>query len=160
MVLNIGAEIRFFCYVSPVDMRKGISSLYNLIKINNSAHNPNDPNNNDPNNHHSPHSLNDPSNLDTCDCTSNEQANSLSVLDGDAFIFIGSTQKSIKILMWHKNGFILYHKRLELGRYSLPRQKSNDPFFELTTGDVDRLLTHIQYRTVVNELKLKIISTL
>lgn len=101
-------------------MRKGISSLYGVIKT----------------------------------------SSKISALSGDAFVFIGCSQKSVKILRWHKDGFLLYHKRLELGRYSLPCQKGDEPFFELKTDEVNKLVGSVKSRSAVNELKREIILTL
>ncbi|MCT4614652.1 MAG: IS66 family insertion sequence element accessory protein TnpB [Marinifilaceae bacterium] len=57
--------------------------------------------------------------------------NSLDVFNGNAYIFMGRTRKSIKILRWQKEGFVLYTKKLELGRYFLPSKISNTAFYEL-----------------------------
>ena len=40
--------------------------------------------------------------------------------NGDAFIFINRSGKHIKLLHWERGGFVLYHKRLEVGRFILP----------------------------------------
>lgn len=69
-------------YLCPgaVDMRKGIYSLYQLVKS---------------------QLKRDP-------------------LSGEVFIFLGKTRHSIKILLWDKDGFLLYHKKLEKGCYQRP----------------------------------------
>ena len=76
MVFNFTDTNRFYCYSESVDMRKGIHSLYAIIKTS-IAHN---------------------------------------ALNGDAYIFIGSSRKSVKIIKWHNEGFILYNKKLECNR--------------------------------------------
>ncbi len=76
-----------------------------------------------------------------------------SILHGDAFVFIGSNQKSVKILRWHNEGFLLYHKKLEVGRYNLPTNTGDLPFQELTISDVDTLLGRIRHRRTTNELR-------
>ena len=73
-------------YLCPgsVDMRKGIYSLYQIVK-------------------------------------SQMKRNPLS---GEVFIFLGKNRRCIKILLWEKDGFLLYHKKLEKGTYELPLNNS------------------------------------
>jgi transposase len=39
---------------------------------------------------------------------------------GHLFVFVGKAKDKVKILFWDRNGFVLYLKRLERGRYQLP----------------------------------------
>jgi transposase len=41
-------------------------------------------------------------------------------LSGEVFIFINKTRTVIKLLHWERGGLVIYHKRLESGRFSLP----------------------------------------
>ena len=41
-------------------------------------------------------------------------------LSGEVFIFLGKNRRCIKILHWEKDGFLLYHKKLEKGTYEAP----------------------------------------
>ncbi|MFR9546512.1 MAG: IS66 family insertion sequence element accessory protein TnpB [Rikenellaceae bacterium] len=120
MVLNIEENVRFYCYNEGVDMRKGIHSLYGIIRT---------------------------------ECE-------VSALDGDAFVFIGTNLKSVKILRWHREGFLLYHKKLELGRYNIPQVCCNESFFELKRDQINKLIASVKHRSAVNELKQKIMLTL
>ena len=45
-------------------------------------------------------------------------------LSGEVFIFLGENRRCIKILHWEKDGFLLYHKKLEKGTYELPLKSS------------------------------------
>lgn len=42
-------------------------------------------------------------------------------LSGEVFIFLNKSRTTIKLLHWERGGWVLYHKRLERGRFSLPR---------------------------------------
>ena len=50
-----------------------------------------------------------------------EQAMGLDPFSGDLFVFCNRRQNIIKILYWDKNGFCLWHKRLEEHRFKWPK---------------------------------------
>lgn len=119
MIFNFTETTRFYFYREPVDMRKGIHSLYHLVKT----------------------------------------TGKLEALSGDGFVFVGRTRKSLKVLRWQKEGFVLYNKKLELGRYSLPRQVGDTPFFELEAAVIDQIVNSIKHKSNSNELRLKAMLT-
>jgi len=41
-------------------------------------------------------------------------------LSGEVFIFMNKSRTTIKLLHWERGGLVLYHKRLESGRFSHP----------------------------------------
>ncbi len=120
MIFNFNDTTRFYFYREPVDMRKGIHSLYHLVKT-----------------------------------TGNMDA-----LTGDGYVFIGRTRKSLKVLRWQKEGFVLYNKKLELGRYTLPRQVGDTPFFEVERGLLDQIVNAIKQKSNSNELRLKVMLSI
>ena len=81
-------------------------------------------------------------------------------LSGDSFVFIGRTRKSIKILRWQKEGFVLYYKKLELGRYTLPGNIGDELFFELQSDILDNMVNIVKHRSSSNELRQKALATL
>ncbi len=119
MIFNFTDTTRFYFFCEPVDMRKGIHSLYHLVKT----------------------------------------SGSMDALNGDGYVFIGRTRKSIKVLRWQKEGFVLYNKKLELGRYSLPQQVSDASFFEVESDILDQMVNAIKHKSNSNELRLKAMTT-
>ncbi|MCT4647118.1 MAG: IS66 family insertion sequence element accessory protein TnpB [Carboxylicivirga sp.] len=120
MIFNFCNTTRFYFYSEPVDMRKGIHSLYHLVKT----------------------------------------SGKINALNGDGYVFVGRTRKSIKVLRWQKEGFVLYHKKLELGCYSLPQQLNEGAFFELERDILDQMVNSIKHKSSCNELRLKAQITL
>jgi transposase len=50
-----------------------------------------------------------------------EQNLSMNPFSGDLFVFCNRRRNMIKILYWDKNGFCVWHKRLEEHRFKWPR---------------------------------------
>jgi transposase len=44
---------------------------------------------------------------------------------GHLFVFTNKQQNKIKILYWHNNGFCLWYKKLDFGRFELPEKKGS-----------------------------------
>lgn len=45
----------------------------------------------------------------------------LDPFNGDLYAFVGKRRDRVKILVWHRGGFLLLYKRLEKGRFRIPR---------------------------------------
>lgn len=45
-----------------------------------------------------------------------------SSLDGSVYMFINRRRDRMKLLVWESGGYMLYYKRLEQGRFELPKQ--------------------------------------
>ncbi|STX57433.1 transposase [Legionella israelensis] len=41
--------------------------------------------------------------------------------DGSVYVFYNRSRDRVKCLFWDKNGFVLYHKRLERGKFKMEK---------------------------------------
>lgn len=69
-------------------------------------------------------------------------------LSGDVFIFFNKRRNQVKLLLWERDGFSIYHKRLERGTYELPSM--SDPFTsaELRGDELMLILQGISLQSV------------
>jgi transposase len=63
--------------------------------------------------------------------------------DGHLFIFVGKAKDKVKILFWDRNGFVLYLKRLERGRFQLPAVSDRIKHVEMEPAQLAMLLDGI-----------------
>ena len=42
-------------------------------------------------------------------------------LSGHLYVFVSRRRDRVKVLTWHRGGFVLWYKRIERGRLQLPR---------------------------------------
>lgn len=89
-----------------------------------------------------------------------QECKALDALSGNGFVFIGRNRKSIKILRWQKEGFVLYYKKLELGCYILPHIVSNKSFEAIQSSTVNHLIGTVKHRSTSNPLRSKALSIL
>jgi transposase len=60
-------------------------------------------------------------------------------MSGSMFVFINARRNKLKILVWERNGFIVWYKRLEQQRFHWPRG-SGDSVLTLTGQQLNWLL--------------------
>lgn len=66
---------------------------------------------------------------------------------GHLFVFLANRGKGVRILFWDRNGFALYLKRLERGRFHLPREiPAGTTAITLDAADLALLLEGIDLR--------------
>ena len=65
-------------------------------------------------------------------------------LSGDVFIFFNKRRTQVKLLLWERDGFSIYHKRLERGTYELPANASA----ELRSDELMLILQGISLKSV------------
>ena len=69
-------------------------------------------------------------------------------LTGHLFVFRNKASDKIKLLIWDRNGLLIFYKRLEKGRFKFPKLKSFS-HITLTHQELDLLLDGID----INKLK-------
>ena len=67
---------------------------------------------------------------------------------GHLFVFLGRRLDRCKILFWDRGGFVLYYKRLEKGRFQLPRKTLDGKYVEMDATELTMLLDGIDVRCV------------
>jgi transposase len=72
----------------------------------------------------------------------------LDPFSGDLFAFVGKRRDRVKILVWHRGGFLLLYKRLEKGRFRIPRVEPGSRTAKLDATDLTMLLDGIDVEHV------------
>jgi transposase len=63
--------------------------------------------------------------------------------EGHLFVFVGKGRDKLKILFWDRNGYVLYCKRLERGRFQLPAVNEGRTRVEMEAAQLAMLLDGI-----------------
>lgn len=63
---------------------------------------------------------------------------------GDLFVFWNKSRNKLKILFWDNNGFVLYYKRLEEGKFKIPKEKEFN-YLTITKDQLDWLLAGLDF---------------
>ncbi|MFL6450233.1 MAG: IS66 family insertion sequence element accessory protein TnpB, partial [Bryobacteraceae bacterium] len=64
-------------------------------------------------------------------------------LSGHLFVFASRCHSRLKILVWDRDGYVLWYKRLEEGVFKLPARRPGVPSVELRTSELAMLLDGI-----------------
>ena len=65
------------------------------------------------------------------------------VMTGDGYVFVNRRRTMIKILIWDRNGFVIYQKRLAQGTIQLPEQGG-----KLSSAKLIMMLEGVDLRTI------------
>jgi len=85
-----------------------------------------------------------------------ERAMEMNPFDGDLFVFCNRRRNMIKILYWDKNGFALWHKRLEKHRFHWPT--SAEQVVSLGAKELEWLLAGLDYTRAHEHLTYRFAS--
>jgi transposase len=69
-------------------------------------------------------------------------------LSGDIFIFFNRRRNQVKLLLWERDGFSIYYKRLERGTYELPAIDEKNMSVELRSDELMLILQGISLSSV------------
>ena len=72
----------------------------------------------------------------------------LDLFGGHLFVFVGRRGDRCKILFWDRGGFVLYYKRLERGRFRVPRVPADATSVKIDATELAMLLDGIDVVTV------------
>lgn len=72
----------------------------------------------------------------------------LNPFEGHLFVFLGRRLDRVKILVWDRNGFVLYYKRLSQGRFRMPSIPAGATRVEMDATTLAMLLDGIDVRQV------------
>lgn len=81
----------------------------------------------------------------------------LDLFAGALFVFCNKDKNKIKVLHWDKDGFALYYKRRERGRFCWPSINDQDKTVNVTAGDLNRLLDGLVMEQFIPHKSFKII---
>jgi len=70
------------------------------------------------------------------------------LLSGDVFIFFNKRRSQVKLLLWERDGFSIYHKRLERGTYELPSLTDSSACVALRSDELMLILQGISLQSV------------
>lgn len=69
-----------------------------------------------------------------------EQGMDLSPFDSAVFVFANRARDKVKLLLWERNGFVLWYKRLEKQRFHWPASRPDSGSVSLTITELNYLL--------------------
>jgi transposase len=69
-------------------------------------------------------------------------------LSGEIFVFRNKSADRLKLLLWEEDGFSIWYKRLEMGRFRFPVLPSDTPRVEIRAADLVMLLAGIDFSSV------------
>lgn len=69
-----------------------------------------------------------------------EQGMELSPFSSAVFVFANRQRDKVKLLLWERNGFVLWYKRLEKQRFCWPAESGNAASVTLSLAELNYLL--------------------
>jgi len=69
-------------------------------------------------------------------------------LSGNIFVFPNKAADRIKLLVWEKDGYAIWHKWLEIGTFCFPAADHGSPQYEIHAVDLIMLLADVDLSSV------------
>jgi transposase len=79
----------------------------------------------------------------------------LDAFAGHLYLFANKRRDRLKILYWDRDGFAIWAKRLEAGRYAIPIGESGFARREITTEELGALLSGIDLSTATRRKRYR-----
>jgi transposase len=70
------------------------------------------------------------------------------LFEGHLFVFFGRRRDRCKILFWDRGGLVLYYKRLEQGRFRMPKVATDGRSVQIDATELAMILDGIDVRSV------------
>lgn len=80
-------------------------------------------------------------------------------MSGYVFIFFNKPRDKIKLLVWDKDGYVLYQKRLERGRFEALPVEMNGTKISMRYDHLVMLISGISIRHVMQRKRYSVLST-
>jgi len=77
-------------------------------------------------------------------------------LSGEVFVFINKSRTRIKLLHWERGGLVLYHKRLEYGRLSIPKLNFERGSYHLSWCDLVLMVEGVSFSGIIRKKRYDI----
>lgn len=77
-------------------------------------------------------------------------------MNGKVYIFINRRCDRMKLLVWEENGFTLYYKRLESGRFEIPVKKATEAGLSISWETLMLLVSGIKLDKIVRKKRYRI----
>ena len=68
------------------------------------------------------------------------------LMSGDVFIFLNKRRDRVKLLVWDRNGFVVWYKVLDRGTFEMP--PADGDALEMSWTDIQLLLEGIEIKSV------------
>jgi transposase len=78
-------------------------------------------------------------------------------LSGEVFIFMNRPRNTVKILRWESGGLVIYHKRLEQGRFEEPIYSNHDKSYHLQWAELVMIIQGISMQNRVQRKRYKML---
>jgi transposase len=79
-------------------------------------------------------------------------------LTGHLFVFRSRRGDRLKILVWDRDGFVLWYKRLEAGVFKLPKAEGGTPSVELRASELAMILDGIDVSRLKRTPRYEIVA--
>jgi transposase len=75
-------------------------------------------------------------------------------LDGEVYVFFNRRRTQVKMLVWDRSGFVIYHKRLERGTFEQGGRAAGGPAARgIGWGDLQMILEGVELQSVRRRLR-------